>query len=149
MSRPAFSLPLAAGHYPGSALLGSAPIAHPTKKERPDRQIQISRLITLQICAAGYTGEYFHPHLDSQNFHGSRLLGSRVATIPFPINRNVHFLFFFFFPQATFLESNFIETIFNSLSLSKGREKNISKSRYLFSNSERSITQDLFGLGSR
>lgn len=33
MSRPAFSFPLAGGHYPGSALVGSAPIAHPTKKK--------------------------------------------------------------------------------------------------------------------
>lgn len=106
---------------------------------RPKRNAPTARYRYLSVdnvanlCCGTHTGEYFHPHLDSQNFHGSRLLGSRVATIPFPINRNVHFSFllFFFPPHQAELRSK-PSTVFIFLFLSVRGERKKDQNIYFF-----------------
>lgn len=83
------------------------------------RYLSVDNVANL-CCGTCTRAKYFHPHLDSQNFHGSRLLGSRVATIPFPINRNVHFSFLsFLFLLVSRAELPSKPCLF----LSQGREK--------------------------
>lgn len=115
---------------------------------RPKRNASTARYRYLSVdnvanlCCGTHTGEYFHPHLDSQNFHGSRLLGSRVATIPFPINRNVHFSFllFFFSPPSSRTSFQTVPYLSFSFSQSEGREKKIKIFIFFEGNI---ITQDL------
>lgn len=102
------------------------------------RYLSVDNVANL-CCGTCTRAKYFHPHLDSQNFHGSRLLGSRVATIPFPINRNVHFSFLsFLFLLLSRAELPSKPCL--SLSFFLRKEKNIKISIFIF---QGEIKQDL------